>query len=75
MKTHVKIRYTNHRGETADRVIEPGDLFFGKSEWHPGRQWLLQAWDFGKGQLRTFAMKDVSAWEPVGEGGEHADGG
>ena len=58
----VKILYTNYRGETALRTIVPARLFFGKTDWHPEPQWLLDAFDVEKAQNRAFAMKDVRAW-------------
>lgn len=64
----VLISYTNHRGETADRRIMPIRLTFGLVSWHPGRQWLLDAKDLDKGEIRTFAMKDIHSWTPIEEG-------
>ena len=61
-KATVRILYTNYRVETALRTIVPDRLWFGKTEWHPDDQWLLDALDVEKGQKRTFAMKDVRAW-------------
>ncbi len=59
----VFIRYRNHRGEESRRKIVPSGIEFGASPWHPEPQWLLRAWDFDKAADRTFAMKDVLAWE------------
>ena len=58
----VVIRYTNWKGETADRRIVPHDIHFGSNEWHPEPQWLMTAFDFGKFALRTFALKGISWW-------------
>lgn len=58
----VLIDYVNHRGEWGKRLIVPARLYFGEVEWHPGGQWLLEAWDVGKNALRTFAMKDIQSW-------------
>lgn len=62
----VTIRYTNYRGETADRVIvpEPSTLRFGSTEHHREPQWLFDALDVEKNAVRTFAMKDVHFWRP-----------
>lgn len=59
----VRIVYTNHRGTKAARVIRPIAMRFGSTQWHPKRQWLMQAWDYGKEAERTFALCDVSEWE------------
>lgn len=58
----VRIVYTNWRGETAPRTIIPRDLTFGATSWHPEPQWLLDAWDVGKGAERTFALRDIREW-------------
>lgn len=58
------IDYTNHRGERKHRVIIPSAKpFYGSTAWHPEEQWLLEAWDFEKAALRTFALKDVHSWQ------------
>jgi predicted DNA-binding transcriptional regulator YafY len=59
----VTIRYTNHRGETADRRILPRLLRFASSEWHPHPQWLLDAFDVEKGAERSFAMQGIHSWQ------------
>lgn len=61
----VKIYYTNWKGETAERIIEPLNLYFGHNEWHPKGQWLLEATDCIKGEKRSFAMKDIHYWEQI----------
>jgi len=59
---HVRIVYTNYRGETAIRTILPEQLHFGSTSWHPEPQWLLDAVDVEKREKRTFAMKDIRVW-------------
>lgn len=61
----VSIVYTNHRGETATRRVNPHRLWFGSSPWHSGEQWFLDAYDFDRLETRTFAMKDITAWAPA----------
>ena len=60
--TAVVIRYTNYRGETADRRIVPIRIRFGSTEWHPEEQWLLEAFDLDRDATRAFALRDVSQW-------------
>lgn len=55
----LKILYTNYKGETSVRNIIPQEIYYGKTEWHPQEQWLLQATDVDKGAVRTFAVKDI----------------
>ena len=41
----VTVRYTNWRGETADRRLILGDIRFDSTEWHPKPTWLIKAFD------------------------------
>jgi len=61
----VKILYTNYRGETALRVIYPNNMIFDETEWHPKKQWLLEAFDENKNAMRLFAMKDIKDWSEL----------
>ena len=54
----VTLTYTNWRGETTQRTIVPRRVWFGSTDWHPRRQWLLTALDTEKGEERDFALKD-----------------
>ena len=60
----VAMTYTNYKGITAVRVILPRRVWFGSTEWHKENQWLLEATDIEKGELRHFAMADISDWTP-----------
>lgn len=61
------IVYTNYRGETGTRRILPDKQRFGSVEWHRGQQWLLDAWDVEKGELRSFAVAQIHEWsQPAG---------
>lgn len=48
--------YTNHRGETRERTVEPFTIFFGEEPWHCAPTWLLKALDVEKGEVRTFDL-------------------
>jgi predicted DNA-binding transcriptional regulator YafY len=50
--------YTNHRGEFAHRAVIPMRLSFMATEWHKEPQWVLEAYDINKTQMRYFALKD-----------------
>lgn len=52
------VRYTNYRGETAIRTVEPRFLILGSTEHHPEEQWLLEVFDHEKRAVRTYALKD-----------------
>lgn len=61
----VVIDYTNWRGERSKRTIEPLQMWFGSNQWHQEPQWLLDAWDTEKDDLRIFALRGIHAWEPT----------
>lgn len=58
----VTILYCNYRDVTELRHIVPKKIWFGATQWHPGEQWLLDAFDVDKQVERSFAMKDIRAW-------------
>lgn len=62
MEETVQITYTNWKGETAQRTIKPIELWYGATEYHPEKQWLLRALDIEKDDERNFAMKDIERW-------------
>lgn len=55
----IRVMYTNWRGETAERHIIPLRMYFGSTDWHPDKQWLIYAHDIDKGETRIFALKDM----------------
>jgi predicted DNA-binding transcriptional regulator YafY len=60
----VAIVYRNHRGETWTRRIIPQRIWYGRTEWHPEEQWMLDAYDLERAAMRSFAMQDIQVWEP-----------
>jgi hypothetical protein len=58
----ITIVYTNWKGETSIRRILPKQISFGSNEWHPTPQWLLEAYDLDKKDIRNFALKDIRTW-------------
>jgi predicted DNA-binding transcriptional regulator YafY len=58
----VEIVYTNWKNVRATRTIQPIEIWFGKTNYHPEDQWLLKAFDREKGEERDFAMKDIEGW-------------
>lgn len=59
---HTVIDYTNYKGERGFRNIQPERLRFGATEYHPEKQWLLEAYDLDKEATRTFAVRDIHSW-------------
>lgn len=68
LKVAVFIKYINSLGEGSVRIIEPGRFYFGSNHYHKEEQWLLDAFDHSRQSIRTFAMKDISWWEPYSFG-------
>lgn len=64
--TRVLIHYRNHRGELSWRLIDPmpGGIKFMETKHHKPAQWVLDAMDISKGEVRTFAMRDILSWVP-----------
>ena len=58
----VEVRYTNWKGQTSLRKIEPIKIFKGSNEFHPEEQWLLKCFDLEKNAERTFAMQGIHSW-------------
>jgi predicted DNA-binding transcriptional regulator YafY len=57
----IKILYTNYRNETKVRTIIPIKIWFGETDWHPEKQWLLDAYDLEKEAERSFALIDIKS--------------
>lgn len=58
-KKKLMFEYKNYKGEVSLRHVYPVEIRYGSTEWHPEEQWLLKAWDYGKGDYREFAMRDI----------------
>lgn len=58
----LRVLYKNWRGETSERTIRPIKIWFGSTEWHPSKQWLLTALDVDKDVERDFALTDIIKW-------------
>lgn len=57
--------YTNHRGKYKLRRIRPFRVYWGSTEWHPEKQFLLETWDEDQMAMRDFAIKDFDDVDPV----------
>lgn len=60
----VRFKYLNYRGEVGMRRVIPQAIRFEETVWHPGVQWILDAYDLDQSAVRSFAMKDISQWTP-----------
>src|SRR4051812_38540694 len=58
----VLIDYTNHAGVRSVREIVPLRILLGATTWHPETQWMLDAHDVKKDDMRTFAMAGIHRW-------------
>ena len=70
------IDYTNWRGERRTRRIRPHMLVFKESQWHPGKQWIVEAWDLDAKlvDIKDFAMSGIHSWAKGGEEGGEGSG-
>ena len=59
----VTIRYQNWKGVISDRDIIPIKVEFKATQWHKEEQWILDAFDVVKQDMRGFAMKDILEWK------------
>lgn len=64
----VVIDYTNWRGVRAERTILPLRWFWGHNAVHQDEQWLLEAMDQAKGEVRIFALTNFHSWKARANG-------
>lgn len=50
--------YKNWKGDTRKRYIRPKQIWFGSTQWHEEKQWLLKAVDLESGLARDYALTD-----------------
>lgn len=55
----VQFSYMNYKGEFRRRKAVMIGIYWGSNQWHPEPQWLVQGEDLEKGELRTYALKDI----------------
>lgn len=58
----VLIDYTNHAGVRAIREILPLDFHHTSNQWHPEPQWLCEAFDYERDDVRYFAVSGIHRW-------------
>lgn len=60
----VSFTYTNYKGETRERRVQPIEVYFGRHPQYPTARWLLFAYDIDKADKRTFDMQKIVGWKP-----------
>lgn len=58
-KVSLRFGYVNWEGKTAIRKVEPIEIWYGSTKWHPKKQWFLRAIDVEKKEERDFALRDI----------------
>lgn len=53
----VLMLYTNYKGETEERRVQPRAVYWGWTEWHPDPCYLLHAFDLEKNAIRDFELE------------------
>jgi hypothetical protein len=66
--------YVNHRGVQQKRKVEVIEVNYGENEYHPSLDWVLEAKDLVKNEVRYFAMIHMQNVKEVKEPHEY-DGG
>jgi hypothetical protein len=56
----IEFDYFNWKGIKGHRKVLVTMFHYGSTEYHPEEQWLLEGVDMDKGEVRIFAMKDMS---------------
>jgi predicted DNA-binding transcriptional regulator YafY len=56
----IEFDYVNWKGVKGRRKVEVNEFHYDSTKYHPEKQWLLEAFDLDKGELRIFAMRDMS---------------
>lgn len=52
--------YKNWKGKTSIRKVQPvGNMYWGKTDYHPEEQWLFDVWDLDKEDHRTYAISGI----------------
>ena len=51
--------YKNWQNQTAIRRVNPIQIWYGKTEFHPTDQWFIKATDLDKQVERDFAVNDI----------------
>lgn len=60
----VQMFYINWKGVPKVVTVKPRKWFFGSTQWHPTPQYLMEAWDVEKGEMRVYAMEGIKGWMP-----------
>lgn len=58
-KSEIEFFYKNYKGDVSKRYVRTMHLYWGKTEYHPKEQWLLEAYDLLKKDIRHFAVVDI----------------
>jgi predicted DNA-binding transcriptional regulator YafY len=57
--SYLEFNYVNWEGLTSYRKVKVKRIYFGFTEYHKQDQWLMEALDLDKNELRTFSMEDM----------------
>ena len=57
--------YISHTGKFSNRRVKATCLWYGKTEFHPDDQWLMDGVDMDKLEVRSFAVRDMSIPDEV----------
>lgn len=55
----ISFSYMNYKGQFRRRKAVMIGIFWGSNQWHSKPQWLVKGEDLEKGEIRTYALKDI----------------
>lgn len=58
-KKMIEFNYKNYKGILSKRKVQPTSILFKSTQWHLSEQWIMQAFDVEKNEMREFALKDI----------------
>lgn len=47
--------------------MQPLRVWFGRTEWHPDEQWLVECVDHDRGALRNYSIAEIRHWDQTPE--------
>ena len=65
----VSIAYLDSQGGRVTRRVVPDRIWFGRTDWVPEPQWLLDAYDLDRCSIRTYPMRWIEDFTPDTDSG------
>lgn len=56
----IEFDYVNWKGASSHRRVIINKVLYGNNRYHPQPQWLMEAQDIDRNEVREFAMRDMT---------------